>query len=356
MRYGKGGLPKIFNFLPCALSIVTGESGSGKSFFSMWCTWKFIEAGGHVFSNVVVAQLQPDGKWDDKKRPERYYLVESWAEFFTRESEVLAKDPGARCMLIIDEAASSLSSYDWQSETAKILRSSVTLKRKWGELHIMVISMQHSLILKAIRETGEEGGLLDIKFLKNKWAIERHGGHLLALAHDHKEIVVVVRVELEEPEAYTVSVAEQLARPTELCKPGDYAYATLGQSAWGLGQHPYTEKGRWSWQHFIAIQSGIWPDAIPALMYAFWHGDPTRIVKGEPVPDVLTDQVAPEFKLKPVELAQNTSTQHDVKPEVERLLLERGRDANLSQIAREAGCTQPFVSQVKKEMVEEGRL
>lgn len=355
MRYSKDGMPKIFKFLSCALSVVTGESGNGKSFFAMWCAWRFIEAGGYVFSNVVVAQKRPDGTWDDKKRPERYYLVESWAEFFTRLGEVLVKWPTARCLLIIDEAASSLSSYDWQSETAKILRSSVTLKRKWGELHVMVISMQNSLILKAIRETGEEGGLLDIKFLKNKWAIERYGEHLLALAHEHREIVVVDRVELEEPEAYTLSVAEQLAKPVELCQPGDYAYATLAQSTWGLGLHSYTEKGRWSWLHFLSIQSGIWPDAIPGLIYAFWHGDPSRIVKGEPVPDVSADQIAPEPKPRPVE-QHATTTQHDVKPEVERLLLERGRDANLSQIAREVGCTQPFVSQTKKEMMEGGKL
>jgi hypothetical protein len=291
MKLSKDGLPRIFHFLPCALSIVTGESGGGKSFFAMWCAWHFIKAGGHVFSNVVIAQLQPNGKWDDKKRPARCHLVESWAEFFRRLSEVLLKEPTARILLIIDEAASSLSAYDWQSETAKILRSSVTLKRKWGEAHIMIISMQNSLILKAIRETGEEGGLLDIKFLKNKWAIERHGSHFLARGHDYREIVVVQRVELEEPEAYTLSVAEQLAKPVELCSPGDFAYATLGQSTWGLGVHPHTEEGKWSWQQFLAIQSGIWPDAIPQLMYAYWHQDPATVIKGESPPEVDTANV-----------------------------------------------------------------
>ena len=371
--HSEGGMPKTFKLFPCAISIVTGESGSGKSMFSMWSAWNFMHppcghatCGGHVFSNVVVAQLQPDGTWDDRKHPDRYHYCEAWSEFFARLSEVLVKDPTAHCMLVIDEAANSLSAYDWQSETAQILRATGTLKRKWGELHIMILSMRQSLILKSIREMGEEGGLLDMKFMKDTWAVERYGGFLLNQAYDRKEIVVLSRPELEEPEAFTFTFSEQLAKPTLLCKPGDYAYATLAQATWGLGLHPHTEKGRWSWQQFIAIQSGIWPDQIPRLMYDYWHGDPSKVSKVE-VPEVDINGPGEDFKpesreeklAKVAESAQRASTQKGgVVREVERLLLERGSGANLSQIAREVSppVTQQFVSQTRKRLSAEGKL
>jgi len=359
----KDGVERIFKFLPCAISLITGESGSGKSFFAMWCAWQFIRGGGHVFSNVVVAQLQPDGKWDDTKHPERYHFVQSWSEFFTRLSEVMLKEPAGRALLIIDEAASSLSAYEWQGESAKLMRSSATLKRKWLDLHVMVITMRHSLVLKALRETGEEGGLKDITFYKDTWAIEKWGGHLLDQPYDRKEIVVISRDELQEPEAYTFTVAEQLALPTELAKPGDYSYATLGQSTWGLGSHPHAEKGRWSWQHFIAIQSGIWPDRIPQLVYDYWHSDPNkRLIV--PVPAVKSTEVvgfeSREEKLaKLAQPAKHATTQKGgVVREVERLLIERGYDTNLSAIAREVSppVTQQFVSQTRKRLRAEGKF
>lgn len=352
VRVSADGVPRIFRFLPCAISMVTGESGAGKSFMAMWCAWKFLEAGGHVFSNVVIGQLQADGHWDDTRRPTRYHYAESWAEFFGGLSEVLMEEKEARCLLIIDEAATSLSAYDWRSETAGILRGTGTLKRKWGQLHIMVIAMRDSLILKAAREKGEEGGLLDMRFLKDRWAVERYGGFLLGQAYSQQEIVVIDRGELAEHEAYTFTFADQLARPLEMCKPGDYAFASYAQASWGLGKHPHTPKGRWSWRQFLAIQSGIWPDRIPRLMYDFWHKDPTQVHKlsGVDIPEVEAEKLQ-------VDEGESTSTQKGgIVREVERVLLERGRDTNMSQIGRELGVSQPFVSMTRKRLIKEGRL
>jgi len=381
------GTPKIYKLLAPAISVITGESGAGKSMFAMWLAWNFINPPcghkecrrGHVFSNIIVARREPDGTWNDRAHPERYHYVESWAEFFTKLSEVLLKDPDAPCLLVVDESAlpNVFSAYSWTSEAAQILRATGTLKRKWN-LHILVIALRHSLILKSIREMGEEGGILDIKFMKDRWAVEKYGSHLLDEGYDPREIVIISRPELEEPEAFTFTFAEQLAKPPEMAKPGDYVYATLAQATWGLGKHPYTEKGTWSWQQFIAIQSGVWPDKIPKLMYDFWHGNPNKLlasasssvpeqemptsssapkqeVSVPEAPDVVAPRPANERMLV-VETPRISTQKGGIVREVERLLIERGRDTNLSQIGRECGVSQQFVTQVKKRLIEEGKI
>lgn len=364
---------KVFRFVPCALSIITGPSGSGKSMFAAWLMAAFLDAGGHVFSNVTVAQLQPDGKWDDTKRPERFHFVESWADFFHQLSEAMMDNPEGRALLIIDEAAAGkMAAKNWQDEAVQIAVGAGTLKRKWLGLHICFITMTRSLIAKKLRETHEEGGILDMTFMKDPWAIERWAQDLRDAGYLSQEIVVVSREELEEPEAFTFTFADQIARPLDICKPGDYAYHTLGQASWGTGRHPHAEKGKWNWAEFLEIQSGVWPDYIPRIMYDYWHKNPDGIVslaRRAKQMGVRYEELAerepvslPEPSLEDVDAEEDEDDdsgpkmQKDVAQEIERLLLERGRETNLSQIAREVGCTQPNVSQIKKRLIKEGRL
>jgi len=375
------GVPKIFKFLPCALSMITGESGSGKSALAMALAYWFMnppcghkKCRGHVFSNVVVAQLQPDGTWDESKHPPNYHYIENWARFFYELSETLLREPDARALLIIDESATSLSAYSWQTESAMLARSLTTLKRKLGNLHIMVIAMQNSLILRALRLEGQEGGLLDIRFYKNKWAIEKWGGDLLDQGYDYKEIFIVDRPELEQPEALTFSFTPQICKTPSMCKPGDYCYSTLAQATWGLGRHPHSKDGRWNYMEMIALLSGVWETRIPELLYRYWHEDPATVTKAVsregtpelPAPSVTsttvdapeegmpeTPEQTPQFAEAPVRVSTKKG---GAIRQVEQLLLERGREANLSQIARECGVSQPFVSEVKKKMITQGRL
>jgi hypothetical protein len=361
-------VPKIRRLLPIGISVISGPSGGGKSMLASAFAWRWLRARsvdgkrhGHVLANYVVELVLPDGSVDDTKRPERFHLVQGWSECFCVASEILMADPKADLLVQVDEAASSFSSRSWQSDVAAILSSSITLKRKW-RMHLQFITMNKSLLLRVLRETGETGGLLDWEFSKELYQIQRYGGHLLARGYSPKEIFVVIG-RTEEPRAFAFTFQKGLAIPRSEAKAGDYIYDTMSQSVWSTGPHPTAPKGEWQWSQFLAVQSGIAGDKIPSMMYRYWHdpGGPRKLLieRGIIPPDAHEPKPTPEANapVVPVEVSSaEPSAEEKRVRRVEELLLARGANTNQSAIAREVGCSQPFVSETLKRLRKEGRL
>jgi len=265
---------KVFKLLDSGtIALITGEKGfsvfGGKTHFAMYLAWEFLKAGGYVFSNVIVGQLQKDGSWDTNKLPERYVLVTSLSETLEQWATILNRDKNARALLIVDEAATSLSNKKHATEFSFVITSMSTLNRKWN-LAVLFCAVRGSLVLRAIREAGkekdEDSGLLDIRFHKDAAIIEKYAPDLLDAGYIPKEIVVVMWTGLVD--AFTVGIADQIARPRETCKPGDWAYDTKAPADFSLGT---VGKKKFNWLAFVQSASKIWSDYAPQKMVEFFQ-------------------------------------------------------------------------------------
>ncbi len=356
----------IFNLLqPGTIWLITGERGigigsqgvGGKSHLSMWLADAFLEQGDgdgttFVYCNDVISQKQADGTWK-VGYPPRYVFIDSLMEFLLKLSENMVAKPGARHLLILDEAAIFVGALSFQSALAQNLQALATIVRKFDLTSIFCL-VRASMLIKRLRE--QEEGLLDGRFYKDSWAIRKWALHLLVAGYTPKEIVVVQLWDAV-PDAFTIDMSERLARPKhpkgtvcECCPPGTYAYNTKQPAMFEMGRNPYRgnkELTLKEFQQMVKYLSREQEEDAPQAMYDYLHGK-THVGKD-----------APDVKIEDVEDASSEkggqSNKKEVQPEIDQRLRAGEGVMDIFRDLKERGLMKDpsFVYRRKKALEEE---
>lgn len=263
-------------------SLISGERGMGKTALGVWLcewlrthdgcqlcrSWKINPRGWWILSNVIIIRK---GGMEDY--PPRWKKVRSFSELMFQVGKILAEDPQANIMWLIDEGAASFSIYESVfTKRNRTLITFLTLARKFRLANI-TITLSPRLVHKQLRSVS--GGFLAAILRKEAKVIRERARHLLR-QYDERSIVILEFPELSETdyEILAINTADPegptIAQPDHQVPEGDLVFDTLAAASFDIGTMIGASHKPFQFGKFLAWISDCQSSLVPSRIMEYF--------------------------------------------------------------------------------------
>ncbi len=261
-------------FLEGFTIVVTGDRGSGKTFWFAWSLNWLLKHGYKVATNVIFKQCI--GKTEDgapifaEGFPPGVTKVRTMRELFQFIGEELDKDRNVKLVFCMDEAGIGASAVRpvMKVDSRSLLYFS-QLQRKFN-CNSIYISTSPRMIMKALRE---EEGFLGAEILKSAADIRRYSDRPEQLyKRDIRDFFVLRMVDINPNDPVVLAMHEPIelpyCRPPHKLKVGDYTFSSKATATFRQGFYPNT-KIAFSTEDCLDFVSDCIEELVPARIIDF---------------------------------------------------------------------------------------